>query len=498
MKIKKNKSDKKLSSAAQRKLRYGGLSLALTVTFVAAILLVNAGVTFLTNRYYLKWDISQQGLYEISDQTKIMLEGLTEDVNVYILMSENEVLNSSYYNTAYELLLRYQSINHEKFHVSCVDVYKNPSFASKYSEDGTSLSTGSFVIESEKRFKVCSMYDLYEISSTEDASGKSTAYLSGYRADEAFASALHYVTTGELPTVAFCYGHDESYGSEFTALFEENNFTQMDINLLMEEIPSNLDIFVICSPLTDFTEEEIDKLDTYLTEDYGSLMFFVDVQAGELPNLFLYMEEWGVSYGSEVVCDSTRAISYPTYVVGEITKSSVSESFNYDSNTMVLTPYSLTMEVLFDEANSVTAESILDSSASSYSKDISGETENTTFAKESGDAEGPFSLATYSCLSEWKDNASHTGKVVCFGTSGVASDAMMNYSSLYNKNFITACIDKLCPETDAISVETTDLTNSSMAITTNQATAILILLVLVIPCVILVLGLIVWIRRRHK
>ncbi len=59
----KTKKKRKINT---RKLQYGGLSVVLTVVFIAVIVLANAGVTFLTDRFSLKADISAAGLYEIS------------------------------------------------------------------------------------------------------------------------------------------------------------------------------------------------------------------------------------------------------------------------------------------------------------------------------------------------------------------------------------------------------------------------------------------------
>ena len=56
----KTKKKRKINT---KKLQYGTLSVVLTVVFIAVIVLVNAGVSYLTDRYSLKADISAAGYY---------------------------------------------------------------------------------------------------------------------------------------------------------------------------------------------------------------------------------------------------------------------------------------------------------------------------------------------------------------------------------------------------------------------------------------------------
>ncbi|MBE6928981.1 MAG: GldG family protein [Clostridia bacterium] len=496
--MKKNKA-KSLKKRNLKKLQYGSLSIALTVAFIAAILLGNAAISYVTDRYSLKADISAEGLYQISEQTEIMLKNLDQPVRAYILMSEANAYaaGNDYYAVASEFLKRFVTLSDGKFSVEFIDVYKNPAFMNKYDEE-SGISAGSFIIESDTRYRVCSMYDLYEVSVSYSEDGTATQYISGFQADETFASMLHYVTTGELPTVVQITGHREYYDEVFLEIFEKNNYEILECNLSMEEIPASADIILISSPKVDFTEAEIEKIDKYLREDFGSAMVFVDFDSYDLDLFELYFEEWGIGVEQKMVMDSARAISMPFMVVPYVQNNDFIDGFSYDENTMIVAPNSRKLDVLFETSGSYTTTVLLKTGDTSYAKDYSVDEPISVYAKEDGDETGPFPMAILSEYFEWSNNRAYTGRVVFFGTSGVTNETMLETAALSNNRFLTHVINYINPTTDTVTLEARDLTSTSMAILTEQANVILVLLVLVIPVITLGLGLLVYMRRKNK
>jgi len=497
--VKKFQGKKKSRKFNAKKLQYGGLSVALTIVFIAVIMLANAGVTYLTKEYSLKADISVAGLYQISEQTETMLKNLTDPVKCYILKGEAEIQESTYYSVSAELLSRYENLSDGMFQVEYIDIYKNPSFINQY-ETAEGLSSGDFIIESEKRYRVCSLYDLYEISNTYDDDGNvETSYVSGFKADEQFATMLHYVTTGQLPTVGYITGHGEVYSDSLKEIYDENNYESYEINLMMEDIPNGTDMLVISAPYYDYTEEEIEKLDKYFVDEFGKAMVFMAPDASEMPNLEAYFEEWGVRFGTAQVMDSARTLNYYPMVVPYIQSTDMTEDTGYTASSMVCMPYSRPIEILWEERSSRSVTAQLVTGNTSYSKEYS-DTDKAidTFMKEDGDANGPFTLCAMAEYWQWINNRSYFAQILFFGTSAMADDSLMGTSALYNKQFMTNAISYLTPTSEAISLTARDLTSSDMAILSEQATGVLIALVVVIPILVLVLGVVVWLKRRNK
>ncbi|MDD6876753.1 MAG: GldG family protein [Clostridiaceae bacterium] len=491
----KTKKKRKINT---KKLQYGTLSVVLTVVFIAVIVLVNAGVSYLTDRYSLKADISAAGYYQISEQTEAMLKNLSEPVTCYILMSESDVQASTAYSVSAEFLKRFETLSNGMFSVEYVDVYKNPTFMNRYDEN-SGVSVGSFIIESEKRYRVCSLYDLYEISNSYDDEGNlDTQYISGFDADEQFASMLHYVTTGQLPTVCLVTGHGESYGDDLREIFDSNNYDVVELNLMLEDIPSGTDMLVIGAPYTDYTEDEIEKLDRYFLEDFGSAMVFMSYGADRLDNLENYFAEWGVEYSSTLVLDSKRALTLQPMVVPFIQKTDLSGTMSFDSNTLICTPFSRAINVLWDERSSRSVTVELQTSDSAYAKAYGTDKNVSTFLKEDGDAEGTFNVAVMSEYWQWINNRAYYARILFFGTPNLAEDSMLETKALYNKQYLTAAISYLTPSTDAITLTARDLTSTEMAVLDEQANVILVALVVVLPVLVVALGVVVWLKRRNK
>ncbi len=491
----KSKKKRKINT---KRLQYGSISLVLTIVFIAVIVFVNAGATYLTNRYSLKADISAAGYYEISEQTETMLKNLTEPVTCYILMSETEVQQSTAYSVSAEFLKRFETISNGMFRIEYVDVYKNPTFMNQYDKN-TGIAVGSFIIQTEKRYRVCSLYDLYEISNTYDDKGNvKTQYLSGFKADEQFATMLHYVTTGELPTVAFITGHGETYGKDFKKLFDSNNFEVTELNLMLAEIPSGTDMIVIGSPYYDYSPEEIEKLDKYFLKDFGSAIVLMSFDADKLNNLEAYFAEWGVEFTNTLVLDSARALTFQPMVVPYIQKTELSDTMTFTTNTLLCTPYSRAINVLWDQRSARSTSVELLTSDTSYAKAYTNDKTNSTFQKEEGDASGPFNVCVLSEYWEWINNRAYYSRILFCGAPAIAEDSMMETSALYNKQYITAAISYLTPSTDAVTLTARDLTSTQMAVLDEQANIILIVLVIVLPVLVLALGVVVWLKRRNK
>jgi len=495
-----SKNKKTAKKRNYKKLQYGTLSTALTVVFIVTIMLGNAALTFLTDRYSWKADISAEGLYQISEQTEIMLKNLDQPVTAYILMSESAAESQPTYAVASEFLKRYETLSGGLFTVEYKDVYQDPTFLNAYDSLST-IAAGSFIMQSENRYRICSLTDLYELSVSYDEEGTEYEYVSGFQADQTFASMLHYVTTGELPTVVKLTGHNEIYDSGFMDIFSRNNYEILECNLSLEEIPAKTDMLLLSSPNKDFTEAEIEKLDKYLREDFGAMMVFMDIEVeGELPLLELYFEEWGVSYKEAIVLDDTRSLQAPYLVVPYVMQNEFTYDFAFDENTMVVTPNARQMEVLFTSAESGTylTEVLLKSADTAYAKSYADGQQIDSYARAEGDMAGPFPMAVLSQYYEWENNRPYYGHIMFFPTSSVTNSGMLETKSFANARFLTHSINFLNTTTDAITLEARDLTSTEMPIMTEQANVILVLLVVVIPVIMLALGMLSYVRRKNK
>ncbi len=482
-----------------RKWQYGTISVGLIIAFIAVIVMANIGISFLTDRFYLKLDITPTSYYEISDTTRNLLENMQQDVTVHILLSENDVVNSKYYNIAYEFLQKYRALSGGKISINFVDIYKNPAFISAYTDTPEEISAGSFIIESPLRYKILKLADLYKISTevTDESTYSYQQYVSGVEADQTLASALQYVLSEDLPTVVFITGHDEQYSDYFASLFTNSNYNYQEVNIVFDDIPRDAAIVVVGNPGSDWTNEQINRLDTYLKEENGNVIFLRGLSSTETPLLNDWMEEWGVGVQDLMVLDSERAIGNPLGVVADILDTSVCEDLEVGDTTYVLMPNSISLDLLWENSNHHTATPILASSSSSYAKSFEDFNDVTSYAYADGDENGPFYLGILCNYSSSVSGISTGGRMLVLASNYMIADTYLDMEQLANKDYLLEVIDYLYDGVDPLIIDTVMYTNSAMTMLSSQARTILIVL-LVIPVVVLVFGIYVWLRRRHK
>jgi ABC-2 type transport system permease protein len=497
------KSSQKKRSAkpglSARKWQYGTISVGLVIAFIAVIVMANAGISFLTNRFYLKLDMTPTSYYEISDTTRNLLENMQQEVTVHILLSENDVINSKYYNIAYEFLQKYRALSGGKISINFVDIYKNPTFINGYTDTPEEISAGSFIVESPLRYKILKLADLYKISTqvTDESTYSYQQYVSGVEADQTLASALQYVLSEDLPTVVFVTGHDEQYSDYFASLFTNSNYNYQEVNIVFNDIPRDAAIVVVGNPGSDWTNEQINRLDTYLKEENGNVIFLAGLSSTQTPLLNDWLEEWGVGVQNLMVLDSERAIGNPLGVVADILDTTVCENLEVSDTTYVLMPNSVSLELLWENSNHHSATPVLASSASSYAKSFEDFNDVKSYAYADGDEKGPFHLGILCTYSSSVSGVATGGRMLVLGSNYMIADTYLDMEQLANKDYLLEVIDYLYDGVDPLIIDTVKYTSTSMTMLSSQARTILIVL-MVIPFVVLAFGIYVWLRRRHK
>ena len=93
---------------------------------------------------------------------------------------------------------------------------------------------------------------------------------------------------------------------------------------------------------------------------------------------------------------------------------------------------------------------------------------------------------------------STTSKLLVLSSLYMTSDATFEIAALANKAFFVEAIDYINPMTNVLTIESRDYYSENLTILSSQANVIFWILIVVIPVIILALGLVVWLRRRHK
>lgn len=153
-------------------------------------------------------------------------------------------------------------------------------------------------------------------------------------------------------------------------------------------MPEDAKAVIIYGAISDISEDEKNKLETYL-EQGGQLVMLPGYTDKETPNLDAWLSDYGIALAEGLVLegDSQHHLpNYPYYLLPTIQSSTYTSDV---SSRYVLLAFAQGMTESPDISGDLTYESLLTTSALSYSK-TNLESENLD--QEEGDIAGPFDL----------------------------------------------------------------------------------------------------------
>jgi len=474
-----------------KKLKYGTLTVIYTAIFITAAVILNIFVSYATNRFGLRIDLTDERIYEISDETKRFLQNdLKEDIQITVLSSENVYIDNASFSPIREVILRYIALSDGKISVRYIDPYVNPEIVDKYSDQGTPRYR-DIVIESAKRYKVLNPADLYAIRTNYETQEQ---YITGLQAEQKLSSAIMYCIIEELPLALRVQGHSEVNLPELNSLLISGNYKIDTINLSLEDIPDECSMLIIAAPRTDFTAEEIEKLDAYF-ERNGNAIVLYDLNVPTLPVFERFMADWGVKYEQVLVGDEKQSISVPTTLAPSMLSHEMTKDLGKPGE-YVIAPISRQISTLYETQGWRTVHPILVTSSASYGKLYSTDKTLTSTTREEGDLPGPF----YVCVLTEQNrivNLQNNYSRILFAQLNMASDEMLKVDAFLNQRFFVRAINYMNESADSILVEPRYYTSDRLNILGEQASVVFWFLVIIIPLGTLTCGFYIWARRRN-
>ena len=300
--------------------------------------------------------------------------------------------------------------------------------------------------------------------------------------------------------IFLCYtGHDEqSLGSSLTDSIEKNNIEIQDLSLLTEEsVPEDAAALLICSPSRDISEEEAQKILSYL-EGGGKVLLFTDYSQEEMPNLESLLTNYGLQKGTGIVMEGDSSYYYPQrpdVLIPEInTDSSVLSGLTDDVYALIQDAQPV--ETLEEYRDTLEIENLLTTTDSGYVKEVS-EDGMISFQQEEGDDTGTFAVGV--SVTEAIDDETES-QLIYFSSSTLTADELDQYVSGGNSEILSCILTNLCEMEDNI---TFNIPAKSLSVEylsyTNQSAAIFkVIVIAVIPAAFLLVGFIIWMKRRKQ
>ena len=450
-----------------RRLRMGSFATVLTVIFIAVLIILNMIVSAISERYPIQLDLTTGKIYGLSDETIEYLKTVEKDVNIYVLATEDSFGSpNEYYLQAAETIKKFPQYN-SKIKVQFIDLAKDPAFESKYAS--YSMGSRDILLECGNKVQVVKTSDLFNL---QNDSSTGYTYIKSSRTDEAITSAIMNVTSDYTPKVAILSAHSSFDASAFSSLLSQNNFEVVTQDLLLEDIDPEAAAVVLFAPSEDLPQ---------------------------LPNLEAFLSEWGIVMEDATVYETNfnRIYNYsPYYSIVDFVNTEIYE----DTSAYLLMPNARVMDTAYTERDSRIVEVLLKfgSTAKALPNDAAED-----FDIESAETYA-FPALIKSTLQKSSGNANATGSALLESHVIVSSSAMSCESSLLsgstfvNGKYYISLLNSLLGRESNFSITAKTLDTTTLTMTNFQILSIGAVFAIIIPLALLVVGVVVWLRRRHK
>lgn len=214
-----------------RRLRHGSYSVVLTAIVLVAVVVLNLMVEEIPGQF-TQFDFSEKQLSTIGDQTKEVLNGLTEDITLYYIVQDG--MEDTYVS---RLLERYEDAS-SHITVEEKDPVLNPKFTSQYTDE--SLTDNSIIAVCGDVSRIIYYEDMYEAEFNYNYFSYETT---GFDAEGQITSAIAALQSDDLPMVYTMTGHGETdLNDSLLQSMEKENLQTESLNLVTADaVPENAD-----------------------------------------------------------------------------------------------------------------------------------------------------------------------------------------------------------------------------------------------------------------
>ena len=298
-----------------RRGKYGGVSVALTVLTLVAVIIFNIILSVLSTRYeWMYANMNSNTVFSVSETCESYLaehvfprvdeinKNLTElgeekqKIKIVFCEDKDSILAEQSQKYVHDSVFEVIDMFPEYFEVEYINIWETPSLAREYG----ATSTSDVVCMFGDRRETMTLSDFY-IYSVEDSTNTI-----GYNGEKIIASCLMRLTQENSPLCYFTANHGESFDDyEFMRTVVEAGYTVAFIDLANEDIPADCELLITFDPKQDFMISndvsgisEIAKLDAFMDRG-GKYMIFLSSDtfaSGKRENLEGFLARRGIVY----------------------------------------------------------------------------------------------------------------------------------------------------------------------------------------------------------
>lgn len=443
--------------------------LIVLIVIVTAII-----INLIAFRLNISFDLTSNRLYSLSEQSLQAIAELnrqSNNLNIYGFFSGD--INR---NAMVDLIKEFQKRS-GKITYQAIDPYKNQAEARRFQI----RELGTLVFQlGDKELKVLP-WDVF----LEDPDGRQS-----FVGEQAITRTIYKLIDADTKSIQILIGHGEKIYQSAREYIKGAGYKVEYLDLMKaEKIPENCSQLVIAGPKSDLTKEEIKMIEAYL-EQGGGISIFLDFPPAKanLSNLIKLINQWGIDTEDSVVLDTEKRSAFdytmiiPNYLEHEITQK-LEASF-----TNLIFPFNRSLVKLANYSGPAKVEVIIESSSKSW-----GETDRGGNVKQDPhETAGPIPLGIVASRS-FQDKE---GRMVVIANSNFLDDQFVTEAG--NLNFFYNITNWLLGQPERITIAPKQIQITRVFLSPLQTNLIRGFVLLVLPASILILGGVIWFRRRSR
>lgn len=450
--------------------------------YTILLLLLLVILVLLADTLALRVDLTDTGMYTLSDQTREVLSELDGPVGLFLVSRPGQENLS-----ILSLLERYE--RHEGITLEILDGEREAARISYllgldtgYSADG--LPQNSVIIQYGQKTRVLAASEFYKIAY--DDSGSPTPY--GFTAERMISSAVWVLSQGGEQILYQLTGHGELSlaAMGLAERFEQSGFRVKDLSLTKQaQVPLDASLLLIISAEKDLTERERDLLERYLNSG-GHLVIAIDHSPSEREHLKELLFTMGVELLEGIVMELDSSRQLPVFSNSPVAFLPVRVEAAVPEDFELVFLQSTGFAQLSGHRES-TYKTLLSSSGSSLlRRDLS----RSELSLVQGDIKGPIDVAV-------KTEFDSGGKLVLLG-SGLSFSALPRIGQIEgNTQLLLSLVTDLLPGPAPPTFEDKSLVDLPLLIPSSAVFILGALCSFILPLLVLVTGLLIK-RARER
>jgi ABC-type uncharacterized transport system involved in gliding motility auxiliary subunit len=455
-----------------RTARYGSNALVMSVAFIAIIGVLN----FMGQRYHVRYDATANKSFTLSEQTIQVLQNLKEPIQAIGFYTTDNIQTQQDVSNR----LREYSRVTDKLTYRFVDPFAEPQVANDYKVQ----VDGTVVFERGKRRE------------------------NVFAADEqSFTNAILKVSQDQQPAIYFTTGHGEhspdetgndGYNLMKTAIEAENyKVGVLDLKTLTSTLPSDISALVIAGPKQPLDAAEVKYVKDYLDKN-GRVLIMVDPQIES--GLDGLLKEWGLAFRNDTVIDpkfgffgQAQVPVINTYKSHPVTQDLAGQSSFFQGVRSI--------QALTNAQSSRSPTALFATSDASWGETDFASVKAQNPKQDANDTKGPLDLA-YAV----EDKGDNPARLVVIGNSNFVTNGTLNARvnvggqqqrvQSGNGLLFGNMLHWLAGQETLIAIPAKPTDSHPVVLTGEQTAFVFWSSFLLIPLAILIVGALVWWRRR--